>query len=122
MKNTTILKQTDDYPKVELNEETNTLIIEGVSMPENAVKMFQPVFEQIHILIQKKELINLRIHLKYLNSMSSKQLLRLLFEIKESNTPHSIVWNYSHGDEIMKLKGDEIKSILELEKFEISEI
>lgn len=51
--------------------------------------------------------------------MSSKQLFRLLFDIIESNINYEINWLYSSDDELMKMKGEEIQGILDVENFNI---
>ena len=120
--NTTILKQTDEQPNVEVELGSNTISMEGVCMPENAVEMFKPIFDIIQELLSKKENIRLNFNLKYLNSMSSKQLLRLLFEIDDSESSYSVVWKFSDGDQIMKSKGEELQSILDISDFKFEAI
>lgn len=49
--NRTILKSTSDYPNVQFDEVNNVITIEGVCMPENAVDMFAPVFEDLYNIL-----------------------------------------------------------------------
>lgn len=114
-----ILKATDDYPKVILDGEN--ISIEGVCMPENAAEMFKPVFDMLDELINSNNNLNIEVNLKYINSMSSKQLLRMFYELNNSKLNIKVLWKHSLQDELMKLKGEEIKSILEIKDFEVIE-
>lgn len=99
------------------NKDTKTLVFEGVCMPENAVEMFAPIFEFISKISARK--VNIELNFKYLNSMSSKQLLRLFLEIYENFQNFEFIWKYDEDDELMKMKGEEFEAILETPNFKI---
>ena len=122
LKNSTILKSTEEFPNITFDENNQAIVIDGVCMPENAVEMFEPVFEFLETLISSKSTINLNIKLSYINSMSSKQLFRILYEVIESGNEYFIEWNYSAEDELMKMKGEEIKDVLGVSNFEIKAV
>ena len=122
LKNSTILKSTEEFPNITFDENNQAIVIDGVCMPENAVEMFEPVFEFLETLISSKSTINLNIKLSYINSMSSKQLFRILYEVIESGNEYFIAWNYSLEDELMKMKGEEIKDVLGVSNFEIKAV
>ena len=113
-----ILKEGAGIPEVTFNESNNSLLIAGVCMPENATQMFKSIFDFIDNKIEKS--ISLVLKIKYLNSMSSKQLLRLLFEITENYEPVVITWYYKKEDDLMRMKGEELFEIIEAENFTLS--
>lgn len=113
----------EDHPLIEYDESTHMICMEGICMPENAIDMFSPVFDLVSELLSQKTKIELMMYFKYINSMSSKQILRLLLLIKASDVPYSIIWNYNTGDDLMRFKGNEFKSILEEDvKFQVAEL
>lgn len=108
-----VISPFEDHPLIEYDASDNLICMEGICMPENAIDMFSPVFDMVSDLLSKKTKIDLVMYFKYLNSMSSKQILRLLLLIKASGVPYSITWNYNTGDDLMRFKGNEFKSILD---------
>ena len=117
MGNRIILEGGNDSPEVLYSDDNCTLSISGVCMPENAVEMFLPIFNGINELNTNNLILTL--NLQYLNSMSSKQLLRLLMTIIDKFQELKIVWNFEEGDMLMQMKGEELKEVLQIEKFEI---
>jgi hypothetical protein len=75
------------------------LLIEGRSIPDNAIKAFEPMFNWIDSFTSEK--VRFAIKLEYLNTSSSMQLFGLLkilednFEIKEIE----VIWHYDEDDE-----------------------
>lgn len=110
-----ILKGGEGIPKVIFNEKSNLLAIEGVCMPEDATTMFKDLFDFINNREEKSISIDLKI--KYLNSMANKELLRLLFNLFENYDEVNINWYYKKEDDLMKLKGEEFRDILDIEDF-----
>ncbi|MDQ3192343.1 MAG: DUF1987 domain-containing protein, partial [Bacteroidota bacterium] len=57
------------------------------------------------------------INLEYFNSSSVKQVLKVLItleEIVKKGQKVNITWYYNQEDELMEIKGQEIKSILKI--------
>ncbi len=46
-----------------------------------------------------------------MNSMSNKQVLKLLKNISEKDLDLKVVWRYNNQDDLIKHKGSEIQSI-----------
>ena len=118
MKVNHIIKREKDIPSVSYQE--NTLLMEGVCMPENAADMFKTISENLESI--DKDELKIKLNFKYLNSMSSKQLLRLLFTSVDKFKEFEVVWSYAKEDELMKMKGEELQEILEDVKFEINSL
>ena len=46
-----------------------------------------------------------------MNSMFNKQILKMIVLLYDKMQSFKLIWKYSSADELMKLKGDEIKSV-----------
>lgn len=110
---TLIIESNDDTPLVKLltKDGNNSIIIQGVSMPENAIEFYNPLFESIFGFFKSFSNTTLEINLTYMNSMSNKQVLKLIWNIYEKAPDLKVVWKYAINDELIKLKGEEIKSV-----------
>lgn len=119
------IEGTEDTPMVILDSLNNIYEIKGKSIPENA-KLFY--FEIINWLndnlpsIESEIVLNLKF--EYLNSASSMKVIEIILLLEKSISSGckvKIIWFYKKGDTIMKNKGKELSSILEI-PFEISEM
>ncbi len=104
---------TEDTPliKLETNLEKNLILMEGISMPENAFEFYTPLFESIFIFFKSYSNITFEIKLEYMNSMSNKQILKLIWTLYEKSSDLNVIWKYAKNDDLIKLKGEEIKGI-----------
>jgi hypothetical protein len=118
-----LIDETDDTPKVEAycgNE--NKISIKGVSMPENTLEFYEPLKEEI---IQK---INFQlptifiVELSYMNSMSNKQIIKLIDLFKQKCNDLKVIWRYEKTDDLMKIKGEEIMMVLKNVDLKLDEI
>lgn len=116
------LEGTEDTPEVILNKETNTFLIKGRSLPEDAYIFYKPIIEWFaEYSSQPNAATALSVSLDYFNSSSVKQLLDLFSQLKNiiaSGHEAKIIWNYSEDDDLMEIKGLEFKSMLNI-PFEI---
>jgi SiaC family regulatory phosphoprotein len=104
----------EDTPFVSLEKKqgSNHIIIKGLSMPENVLDFYTPLNEKIFSFFQDSfQNIQLEISLQYMNSMSNKQLLKLLKNIAEKDHQMKVIWKYNNQDDLIKHKGNEIQSI-----------
>lgn len=85
-------------PRVLFKNDGNFLI-EGRSLPDNAVKAFEPLFSWIHSV--RAEKVKFSINLEYLNTSSSMQLFKLLKTLEENCEIKEIevIWHYDEDDE-----------------------
>jgi len=92
------IEGTMNSPRILFKDDGNFLI-EGRSLPDNAIKAFEPLFGWIDTV--RTEKVKFSINLEYLNTSSSMQLFRLLkmldedCEIKEIE----VIWHYDEDDE-----------------------
>jgi hypothetical protein len=97
MKNLAI-EGTMSSPTVLFKDDGNFLI-EGRSLPDNAIKAFEPLFCWIGSFSGEK--VKFSINLEYLNTSSSMQLFKLLKTLEENAEIKDIevIWQYDEDDE-----------------------
>lgn len=112
-KNPFIIEAKEDTPLVilEKKEGINSILIQGISMPENLFEFYTPLFETVFQFFDSDSITDMEINIDYMNSMSNKQILKLIYAIYEKSPDVKIVWKYAQQDDLLKLKGEEIQSV-----------
>ncbi|MBA4240905.1 MAG: hypothetical protein C0448_09260 [Sphingobacteriaceae bacterium] len=112
-KNPHIIEATEDTPLVVLEKKdgVNSILIQGVSMPENLFDFYTPLFETVFNFFETDSITNMEINVEYMNSMSNKQILKLIKTVYEKAPSVKVIWKYSKEDDLIKLKGQEIQSV-----------
>jgi hypothetical protein len=83
-----IIEETPKTPQIDLNQLTGDLILSGKSIPENAAKVYEPVYNWVTEYISKANPItNLRLNLEYYNTASSIWLTKILKVLIQINEP-----------------------------------
>jgi len=92
------IKGTKTIPAITFNI-NGYLKIEGRFIPDNAVSVFQPLFEWIQHLESEKVIFD--INLEYVNTSSSMQLFSLLKKLEENCLIKDLVvnWYFEEDDE-----------------------
>ncbi|MFN3876125.1 MAG: DUF1987 domain-containing protein [Flavobacteriales bacterium] len=105
-------------PSIALEARAGTLRIEGVCIPENADRVFAPLFEAIERYAQQpapRTVVS--IHLTFFNSSSAKYLLDVLKRVEDlhalGQTRATLEWYHAPGDLDMMEAGCDYKSLLE---------
>lgn len=103
------IKGVDNFPSIIMDKEKGKLLIEGKSLPEDALDFYSPVIEWLNEYNKapnKKTLLELKIH--YFNTASSKMILFILQKIvKLSEKSHvEVHWYYFEDDEDMMEAGE----------------
>jgi len=89
---TIIIEGSSKTPQFDLNQITGDLIIAGKSIPENAAKVYEPVFNWMTEYIKNaRPTTNLRLNLEYFNTASSIWLAKLLKVLIRINEPDYIL-------------------------------
>ncbi len=101
-------------PKIDFSSETGELLIEGISVPENAIEFYKPVVNWLMNYAsnpQNKTILSLKI--TYLNTSSLQFLYDALKELDEIGTPDSVTinWCYVEEDEDMKETGEDFSEV-----------
>jgi hypothetical protein len=105
----------EDTPMVkhEILNGVNVITIAGVSMPENTLDFYAPLLEKVIAICAPSKGNKLAFHLEYMNSMSNKQVIKLISSVFKNDPQLKVVWRYSNGDDLIKMKGEEMRSLLE---------
>ncbi|MBK6521955.1 MAG: SiaC family regulatory phosphoprotein [Bacteroidia bacterium] len=113
----------EDTPMVkhEMEGGLNVITIAGISMPENTLDFYVPLLQRIDQICSGLKKNKLIFHLEYMNSMSNKQVLKLISSTFKNDSELKVIWKYSKGDELIKMKGEEMRSILDGVDFSIEE-
>lgn len=109
-----ILNHTEDTPNVIFNITTAEYMIEGRSLPEDAVSFYQPLIIWLKKFTETSvESMVLNIKLDYFNTSSAKQITKLMLTLQElsEHKDIKIKWHYyiddidirSSGARFMKL-------------------
>lgn len=113
------LDSTEDSPKVILDAKNDLLEVSGRSLPEDALSFYAPLLEWLREYIKDANpYTEFIVKLDYFNSASSKQIVDMMILLEEANAlPDKEVvvnWGYEKDDDIMKIRGQEMESIIEL--------
>jgi hypothetical protein len=118
-----IVEATSDTPMFKFDNVKGEIFIEGVSMPENAFEFFEPIYQELNISIsENSKEYSIRIYLSYMNSMSNKQIMKMIKLILTKSPQSKVTWVYSKDDELLRIKGEEIKSIFESASIMLTEV
>ena len=110
-----ILKETASTPY--FSGQTNgEILIKGKSLMDNPLSFYGPIREWMAGLIKSKvETIIINMDLQYINSSSTKQLLRLLMDVDEFDSSSTVNWFYPPDSDYLKERGEEFEVLLDLE-------
>jgi hypothetical protein len=105
------IEQTKTTPKVDFRLD-GELILEGVSLPEDSIAFYTPLFKWIEKLETKK--VKLCMKLEYLNTSSTKQIFMLLKKFSELEQFENVTinWYYEEDDEDIQEAGEYYSSLL----------
>ncbi len=122
MKNSLIIEETHDTPKIILDKLNGVFEISGRSLPENAVKFYSPVLKWMEeYVVAPNQSTHFEFKLDYFNSASTKKLfevITILEKLSSTNLPVTVVWYHTKDDELIRNRGLEIKEMVEL-SFEV---
>ena len=114
-----LIESTRNTPTINFNAENGSLEISGRSMPENTRKFYDPIIAWLHNFKPDPSLeISLTINLSYLNTSSTiamLEVLKTIAKLKENGNTVKVLWHYDQYDEDMKMAGEDISSISELD-------
>jgi hypothetical protein len=83
------IEQTPKTPQIDLNQYNGELILYGRSIPENAAKVYEPVWDWVsQYILNARPTTNFRLNLEYFNTSSSiwlVKILKLLIQIKDTD-------------------------------------
>ncbi len=112
------IKGKDDTPSVILDKENSIFLFEGISVPENSSKFYEPIISWIQDYRESpNELTSVTFKIKYYNSSSSLQIaniIRLLNNIFNDGHKVEITWYHHPQDDTIKEDGEEFADYFQL--------
>jgi len=111
------LEASEDTPKIYFEPEVEIYLLEGKSLPENAIDFYQPVFEWAQNFFNSSEVppnVVINFKLDYFNTASSKQIAKLLRIIENSPSSESVTikWYYDEEDTDMLKAGNRYNKLM----------
>jgi hypothetical protein len=110
-----LIEQTEKTPLIDLNQFTGELILSGRSIPENANKVYEPVFNWAKEYISKaRPTTNVRLNLDYFNTSSSLWMVKILKVLSKIDNPDyvMIVHLYFHIEEFNEMEIEDLKDVM----------
>jgi hypothetical protein len=107
------IQPTNDTPKVHCDMQ-GEIIMSGRSLPENPIKLYEPIFDWAKQF--EKEAILLNFRLEYFNTASSKQifnLIKIFIENPKVKDVH-VKWHYEEGDYDSKETGEHFSHLFKI--------
>ena len=99
----------DQVPTVILDKIKNKFEFSGISIPEDAISFYSPIFDWLELYQDDpNEKTNVIFKMNYVNSASSKMIDRILKKLNEIHllgNNVSIEWHYHIDDEDMLMDG-----------------
>src|SRR5438105_5052121 len=102
MNNAYVIKAEEDTPFVSMEKKgvSGSVVIRGLSMPENPLEFYIPLSEKIFEFFGENfSGLQMEIDLQYLNSMSNKQILKLIKNILAKDAGIKITWKHQPNDD-----------------------
>lgn len=126
MKDFFIREATVRTPRVELDPNNQTFLIEGESYPEDINRFYDPILDALeHYFSQTGRGLRCAINLNYFNSSSARQLMEMLDKLDaRAKQGHQIQvkWSCVPDDDIMQEFAEDIASEVKSLQFLIETI
>jgi len=119
------IERTEDTPEVVLDAKNGTILISGISFPEDIEFFFSPVLCWVEEYVQNaQQYTEIIFKMDYFNTASSKKFLEILLELEkiiDTGKDLKVKWLFPDEDEDIKSAGVKFssltKSTFELEKY-----
>ena len=111
-----LIEQGEFTPFVSFDSSSGILKIKGKSLPEDSRSFYKPLLSWVEEHGASSNIV-LIIHLDYINSSSSKQLLKLFYlleDLFENSDGVQVKWLHSTKDELLRERGEELAQMIEL--------
>jgi hypothetical protein len=112
------IEKTDETPEVRLQLDAGPSLISGRSLPENAYEFYEPVINWIKSYSESSNApFNLQLRFDYFNSSSGRYIFEILHILEQSRykANFKITWIAEKEDDLMIEKGEELRSLSDLE-------
>ena len=116
---------TEDTPAIRLDAGKGQIEISGKALPEDSLAFFKPIYDWLKEYYQSPlDTTELHLHLDYINSASTRHLFNIISgmqDLIDKQKNAKVIWHCKSSDEMMKNKGEELQSIVDI-PFEIKEV
>lgn len=115
--NMIIINETEDSPKIILDNNNYILKISGASFPEDAYETYQPVMRWLNSVSNDFLQLTCEFYFTILSSASNKLLFEILLTLEEmyqDGKDVAIFWYYDDFDEDMQEEGESISMSLDV--------
>ena len=113
------IRDTEVTPKINFNIEQNIFEISGRSLPEDAVKFYEPILEWVDTYYNGEPLKHTKFDFKieYFNTASSKMIFEILTKLGSYHSlgyETEVGWYVDDDDENMQEAGEEFSDLIEV--------
>lgn len=120
------LSPSNNTPHIILDIDSNVILIEGKSFPEDSKEFYRPVIEWMDELkTTPPKQVEICFNLFYLSSssiISIKQFLMKVVELNNAGAQITILWSYDEDDDDIKKTGEDYQKLTKLDfEFKINE-
>lgn len=119
------IKATLKTPEVKINAEDGTILLAGISIPEDRYAFYAPVNEALEDYLKSPQPITkLEFRLEYFNTSSTVVIRNIIRSLAESasDTKLEVTWVYEEYDEDMREAGEEFKLLFSKVNFELQRV
>ncbi|MBL4585767.1 MAG: DUF1987 domain-containing protein [Flavobacteriales bacterium] len=112
------VEPSEDTPLIDFDISTGVFKISGRSLPEDAVEFYKPIQQWLDDYVADPlDSTLVEMHVDYYNSASTRYIFNILMTLEDlidAGKEAKVVWHYKADDEVIRTKGEELESILEL--------
>ena len=113
-----IIESTLETPSVILDKEAGKFEISGKSLPEEAKKFYEPIYEWFENYVKDpNDKMDFFFKMDYYNSSTSTillELLHMLDKVHKSGKPVNVFWYYLEVDDDMLEAGEEFEELVSM--------
>ena len=111
------IEASEDTPKIYFEPEVEIYLLEGKSLPENAIDFYRPVFDWTQNFFHSGDVppsVVINFKFDYFNTASSKQIAKLLRIIENSPSSENVIikWYYDEEDTDMLKAGNRYNKLM----------
>ena len=109
------IEATAKTPQVDFNYLTGDLILSGRSIPENATKLYDPLFKWVNgYVLNPRQTTNLRLNLEYFNTATSIWLAKIVKVLSRMENTENVLFLhlYFEVEEFDSMGTEDIKDAL----------
>ena len=122
-----IIEATKSSPSIYFDYPRHTLTIKGESYPENAAKVYAPMFAWLEAYLEGlgDEVVQVNLEITYFNSSSSKILMNffdMLEDAAEAGKKIVVDWHYHEDNETALECGEEFMEDMSFVEFNLREL